>query len=230
MPRAFNNSAEWRATRAQRTPRIAASPRDEIALEAPDWQPLRQSWRSDGLERTFQPGWARITWDPHHLFYEAFFRGASPANRARTLNERTWEFGDICEVFVEAAGGSGYVELHVTPENQRLQLLWRPRAFEKFSAGQTQLDAATVDDPNWVQSAVQLIETGWAIHAILPARILGVEELSPKLSLRTAVCRYDCGPGGEPVRLSSTAALTFPSYHRREEWHRLVLVTTSIRP
>ena len=81
-----------------------------------------------------------------------------------------------------------------------------------------------------MQSAVQQTETGWAISAILPARILGVAELSPGLSLRTAVCRYDCGPGGEPVRLSSTAALTFPSYHRREEWHRLVLATTTTRP
>lgn len=223
MRRAFRNTTVWRASPAQYAPLITANPSGSSTLDSRDWWPLRQAWRPTGPERNFQPGWARITWERDRLCYEALFVGASPRNRARTLNERTWELGDICEVFVEVAGGPGYVELHVTPENQRLQLLWPSAAFERFSAGKTPLTAATISDPDWVQSAVQMTETSWAISAILPARVLGAAELSPGLSLRTAVCRYDCGVHGEPVRLSSTAALTFPSYHRREEWHLLVL-------
>lgn len=223
MRRAFANSTVWRASPGQGAPLITAKPFVGSDFDSPEWRPLRQSWQASGPESGFQPGWARITWTRAQLCYEAYFVGAAPRNRARTLNERTWELGDICEVFVEVAGGPGYVELHVTPENQRLQLLWRPGAFERFSAAPTSLAEAVIDDPDWVRSAVQLTETGWAISAILPARILGVAEFSPALSLRTAVCRYDCGPRGEPVRLSSTAPLTFPSYHRREEWHLLEL-------
>ena len=226
MPRAFRNPNVWQASPARSAPLIAANRPACSDFDSRAWQPLRQAWRPGAPEKKFQPGWARITWDRDQLFYEAFFVGASPRNLARALNERTWELGDICEVFVEVADGPGYVELHVTPENQRLQLRWRPGAFEKFSAGKIPLTAAAIPDPHWVQSAVQLTETGWAISAIVPARALGVTTLAPGLSLRTAVCRYDCGPRGELVRLSSTAALTFPSYHRRKEWHRLVLDPT----
>lgn len=230
MPCAFSNPAVWRAAPSIGAPLITAKLPSGSAFASADWQPLRQAWLPTGPEEHFQPGWARVTWTPDHLCYEAYFVGASPRNHARTLNERTWELGDICEVFVEVAGGPGYVELHVTPENQRLQLLWRPGAFERFSTGETSLATAAISDPHWVRSAVHVTEAGWAISATLPAPVLGVTLLSSELSLRTAVCRYDCGPRGEPVRLSSTAALTFPSYHRRAEWHLLVLDHSSSRP
>ena len=230
MRGAFLNTAVWHAAPSIGAPLITANPPIGLGFDSPKWQPLRQAWLPTGPEKKFQPGWARVTWASDHLCYEAYFVGPAPHNRARTLNERTWELGDICEVFVEVAGGPGYVELHVTPENQRLQLLWRPGAFERFSAGEAPLAAATIPDPNWVQSTGHVTAAGWAISAILPAHVLGWAELSPELLLRTAVCRYDCGPRGEPVRLSSTAALTFPSYHRRAEWHLLVLDKTSSSP
>lgn len=217
MGGAFANSAVWHASADPGADSHDPRP------PGPDWMPLGQSWLKSGPASGFQPGWARIRWTPGALHYDTYFVGASPRNRARTLNERTWELGDICEVFLEVAGGPGYVELHVTPENQRLQLLWRPGAFERFSAGESPLTTATIDDPGWVRSSVNVSGTGWVVRATIPAAVLGLAEFSPQVALRTAVCRYDCGPRGEPVRLSSTAPLTFPSYHRREEWHLLVL-------
>lgn len=224
MGGAFANSAVWHACADPGADSHDPRP------PAPGWMPLGQSWLKSGPESGFQPGWARIRWTPGALHYDAYFVGASPRNRARTLNERTWELGDICEVFLEVAGGPGYVELHVTPEDQRLQLLWRHGAFERFSAGEAPLTAATIDDPGWVRSSVHVSGTGWLVRATIPAAVLGLAEFSPQNVLRTAVCRYDCGPLGEPVRLSSTAPLTFPSYHRREEWHLLVLEAIGPRP
>lgn len=230
MGGAFSNSAVWHAAADPGADSLDHRLPFDLRPPGPGWMPLGQSWLKSGPEAGFQPGWARIRWTPAALHYDAHFVRASPRNRARTLNERTWELGDICEVFVELAGGPGYVELHVTPENQRLQLLWRPGAFERFSAGEAPLTTATVADPAWVRSGVEVAGPGWSITAALPARALGLTAFSPELALRTAVCRYDCGAGGEPVRLSSTAPLTFPSYHRREEWHLLVLDPIRSRP
>ena len=225
MPKAFPNESIWSASPALHEPRLTASRIISPPPQNSEWQPLRQFWRSAGPEPAFQASWARITWQPEQLFYEVIFLGGGARNLARALNERTWELGDICEVFVELAGGPGYVELHVTPENQRLQLLWRPGQFEKFQAHPEFFSENTVSDLHWVRSFVFQNPSGWAASAILPATILGVERLAPTMSLRTAVCRYDCGSRAEPV-LSSTAALTFPSYHRRAEWHRLALQST----
>ena len=229
MPQPFTNAATWLAPRAQTEPRLAAPRLIVPPVRASEWKPLRQFWRPGGVEPNFQPGWARIAWQPEWLFYEAIFLGGGARNRARALNERTWELGDIGEIFVALAGGPGYVELHVTPENQRLQLLWRPGQFGKFQADQRTFAENTVANPDWVRSAVFQNEAGWSVGVILPAAIFGVERLAPTLSLRTAVCRYDCAARAAPV-LSSTAALTAPSYHRRDEWHSLALQSTAAAP
>jgi hypothetical protein len=70
------------------------------------WLSLRQAWRPNGNEEHFQPGWARIRWVPDAYWIDAIFCGGRAANRATRLNKRTWELGDVAEVFLEEVSDS----------------------------------------------------------------------------------------------------------------------------
>lgn len=90
----------------------------------PTWMPLGQPWDTGASDPDFQPGWARVRWHENCLHYDAVFMGAGARNSARQLNERTWELGDIAEIFLQAVRGPNYLEVNITPENFRLELLW----------------------------------------------------------------------------------------------------------
>ena len=186
------------------------------------WQPLVQGWRPAGPEPGFNPGWARIGWHGSFLRYDAVLAGRDFRNRARRLNERTWELGDICEIFLQVSGQPLYIELHITPENQRLQLLWPADGLERFRSGAAPLSNFTIDHGDWVQSAVHVAPDYWVAQALIPANVLGLPLFHPQLALDTTVCRYDHSGRPDPV-YSATAPLTEPAYHRRQEWQRLVL-------
>ncbi|MBL9214041.1 MAG: hypothetical protein JNG83_01055 [Opitutaceae bacterium] len=210
----------WRA-RPVAGPLFDASRLSPASVDA-SWQPLVQGWRPDGPEPGFHPGWARVGWHGSFLRYDAVFVGAGAGNRARRLNERTWELGDICEVFLQVSGQPLYLELHITPENQRLQLLWPPDGLERFRRGEAPLANFQIDLGDWVRSAVHVAPDYWVAQALIPANVLGLPLFSAQLALDTTVCRYDYSGRPEPV-YSATAPLTEPSYHRRHEWQRLVL-------
>jgi hypothetical protein len=181
---------------------------------------LGQSWRTEH-EPDFSPGWAHIGWCPTGLDISGVFIGRNQTNRARKLNDRTWELGDIFEFFLQAEGGARYVELHVTPENHRLQLLWPAGGLEEFRAGKAVLEEFTVDDPAWVESAVRVESDHWTIRLHVPFRCLGLGDGKPPKTLRACVCRYDWSSGSEV--LSSTAPLREANYHRVAEWSTLRL-------
>lgn len=187
----------------------------------PDWQPLEQAWREQP-EDDFKPGWARLRWHAGGLLVEGVFRGKQQANAARRLNERTWELGSIFEFFLLAEGYDRYLELHVTPENQRLQLLWPDDGLEAFRAGRATLTDFLVADPAWVKSETQLARDHWAVRLEVPFRCLGLAPGASLPAMRAAVCRYDLGSGREV--LSSTARLPSPNYHLQGHWSRLQLV------
>ena len=185
-----------------------------------DWVELGQAWRA-APEPGFNRGWGRIRWDEFGLHFEACFLQRAPANRATGLNQRTWEMGDIAEFFLQETATGRYLELHVTPENQRLQLVWPLGGLDRFRAGAARLDDFLVTDPHWVRSAAQVQLDHWTASAHVPFAGLGLKGSAQLPSLRAAVCRYDRSLGLE--LLSSTARLTEPNYHRHNEWTELRL-------
>lgn len=187
-----------------------------------EWRPLRQAWLPAPPPPDVNPGWVRARWSPDALWFDAHFTGRGARNRAARLNDRTWEMGDICEVFLLAAEARTYLELHVTPENHRLQLKWPFGGLDRFRAGIARLEEFTVEDPAWIESHTEVGADGWTARLRIPAGVLGLPSFTPNQALRAAVCRYDCTLGNEP-RLSSTAPLTEPNYHRLAEWETLVL-------
>src|SRR6478735_1270858 len=72
------------------------------------WQPLEQSWRGGALEPAFHSGWAQVHWSPGMLHFAAIFIGSAQRNRTRRLNERTWELGDVCEIFLQVPDDGNY--------------------------------------------------------------------------------------------------------------------------
>lgn len=210
----------WPALPAYRGPVVPI----ELLAKSVDasWQPLRQAWHPAGCEANFRPGWARCLWEPDGLWFEMVFASQHPGNRARQLNENTWELGDVCEVFLETPGAPRYLELHVTPENQRLQLTWPPGGLEQFRDGTVPLQSFMDTRPDWVQSATFVGADHWTTRVFIPADRFGAGPLAASQSLHGAVCRYDVGDRADFI-LSSTAPFQEASYHRREEWHRILL-------
>lgn len=190
------------------------------ADHGPGWVELGQAWRA-APEPGFNRGWARIRWNEAGLLCEAMFLQRNPANLARGLNERTWEMGDIAEFFLQETATGRYLELHVTPENQRLQLDWPLGGLDRFRAGTARLEDFLVTDPLWVRSAALVHADHWTASANVPFACLGLKDSGHLPPLRTAVCRYDRSLGRE--LLSSTARLTEPNYHRHGEWAELRL-------
>lgn len=215
-----NLSSVWKADRAF-TSFADEAPLSPMAVDL-EWQPLTQSWLRGSVDSAFNPGWARIRWAASALHYDIILLGSQPRNRARSLNERTWELGDVCEIFVQVVGQEQYLEIHITPENQRLQLRWPADGLARFREGQTEFGAFTVEHRDWMQSATRLGPGFWIVHAILPFTCLDLEPTAEVPTLRTAICRYDYEAGTSPV-LSSTALLSAPDFHRPREWHTLKL-------
>jgi len=184
------------------------------------WQAFGQHWRNGESEAGFNPGWARIQWSKAALHYDAILLGTKPHNRAFRLNQRTWELGDVVEIFLQIGGEPRYVELHVTPENHRLQLLWPVGGLERVRGEEAGLEEFMMPTADWVTSSTQIGPGFWAAHVIVPFSILGLTSNGLIPTLRSAVCRYDYGTRDTPV-LSSTAPLQAPDYHRLNDWQTI---------
>ncbi|MBS0631975.1 MAG: hypothetical protein JSS11_08690 [Verrucomicrobia bacterium] len=184
--------------------------------------PLRQTWRDNGTEPGFRPGEARVNWTADALNFQFRFHGRPTGNRARRLNERTWELGDIAEVFLQITGCREYWEFHVTPENQRLQLHWPPHGLAAFRAGEQPFETFLLGPEASLESTTTVTAEGWSGSLAIPSAVLGLTELKADQPFRTAVCRYDYIGAAEPV-CSSTAPLRELAFHRPDAWMDLVL-------
>ena len=215
MPPFQAASAPWLAT-------PVAKLQEEVKRLSPfavddRWQALGQAWRGTKADQRINNGWARLQWSPSALHFDTVFLGSSPKNRAVKLNERTWELGDVCEIFVYASHVDRYVEVHVTPENQRLQLLWPVGEIDRVRRNEQSLTSFLVDSPHWVRSSTYVGPGFWSTHVVIPLACLGLELGASNATISAAVCRYDCGERAEPI-LSSTAPLQAADYHRWNEW------------
>ncbi len=162
-----------------------------------------------------------MTWEPAALVVDFCFVATAACNSARRLNERTHLLGDVGEIFLQCAENDRYVEIHVTPENQRLQLEWNSERFEAVRNKRAALEDFAIADPNWVQTCTAVASTGWSASVRIPAAVL-LEEgavFHGGARLLAAVCRYDCGGGDKPV-LSTTANFGGQPFHTRTAWHR----------
>jgi lysophospholipase L1-like esterase len=196
---------------------------DEIAWH---WHRLEQSWLQVRCCMGLNSGWAGISWSPNALHFQMVFFGLGQKNRAARLNERTWELGSVAEVFLQADGTGDYLEIHLTPENHRLQLCWTSDGLARVRQRTAKLEDYMVPNPNWVLSAAKCEEESWSGVITVPAASLGLPEFHVGQILRAAVCRYHYGTSGEP-QLSTTAPLPSPAFHQPAHWNVIKLTDSN---
>lgn len=150
--------------------------------------------------------------------FEALYVGASlPDSRIVSLatgpNQAMWELGDTFEMFFQYRPFE-YFELHVTPDNHRLQL--KLPAGRRIGSGE--FSSCLLPDPSF-SSRTETDAVGWNVLAAVPFALLrgsGAAEAGDDYPF--SFCRYDYDElPGEPV-LSSTSSHSQLDFHRREDW------------
>lgn len=169
-----------------------------------------QAWR-ETIEPDLAPARVRIMADETDLWMWADLTDDLPFNAATAPNQKTWELGDCLEIFLASSMDGPYYEMHVTPENQTLQLQADSR-FETRPIKNGPLRSAT-----WLHSK------GWQVLASLPLELLK-DEASGWISFG----RYDYQSGRREPVLSSTSRHQKPDFHRRHEWTHFEL--ENVRP
>ncbi len=191
--------------------------------------PLGQAWRASP-EPGFAPGQVRVGWREEALLLFAEFDDRDIFTRSTGLNQRMWELGDTFEIFLRPEGETAYVEFHVTPNNQRLQLrfpgteaLRKAQADNVFDA--FLLPGDVFHSMTWVQPE----HKKWFVHAVIPAAAVGDSaRLAHGVLWHFSFSRYDYTRGpGQPV-ISSTSPHPVADFHRQQEWGVLNFAKASV--
>jgi hypothetical protein len=179
-----------------------------------------QAWL-DGEAANFSPGAVRVGLQAGSLLIFAQMTDADIFSRATQLNQRTWELGDVLEIFLRAAENESYVEFHVTPNNQRLQLRY-PNAAAVESARKTgQFEEFLIRGEafysrTWIESE----KNQWFVYAEIPTSVVnGSTGPVGNSQWRFSFGRYDYTRGVKEPVISSTSAHLEPDFHRCHEWN-----------
>jgi len=189
---------------------------------------LGQAWRAEA-EPGFAPGQVRVGWRQDALLVFAELADQDIFTTATMLNQRMWELGDTFEIFLRPDGQSEYVEFHVTPNNQRLQLRFPSSEALRCAQAANVFDALllagnVIASTTWVQPENQK----WFVYAIIPSRAAcGLDRLNPQSCWHFSFSRYDYTRGGGDPVFSSTSPHPVPDFHRQQEWGELEFVTVN---
>lgn len=193
---------------------------------------LRQAWMEQN-ELNFAPGEVRVGWRSNSILVFAELTDESIFNRVTGHNQYTWLHGDTFEIFLRPVQEQTYVELHITPNNYRLQLRYPDvEAFRRVKLHGGIQNVLIRDEAflsrTWARPEIER----WFVYAEIPTR--SVCDHARPLSgqqWRFSFSRYDYQSGREYPVLSSSSAHTEPDFHRQSEWRLMVfkpLVPTNI--
>ena len=172
---------------------------------------MGQFWLSPP-ELEFLPAEVRVGHWGNSLIVSATLPDFDIFTRATGANQKTWELGDVFEMFLKPDGEDFYRELHITPANTRTQL-----AFAAEGATGEFLPDGIFESHVWIESG------RWQLLAIIPAAVVtGHNEISPGEKWRFSFCRYDAFRDGRQPIISSTSPHPVPKFHRPAEWGVMV--------
>lgn len=172
---------------------------------------LRQSWLPV-QEPYFLGAEVRAGRSDNSLLLAATIPDSEIFTRVTAPNQRTWELGDVFEIFLKPEVEQHYHEFHVTPSNIRTQL--------GFSCA----GATPETFPDGIFQSRVWIESGrWSVLASIPcAAITGRSSINTGERWRFSFCRYDAFLDGRKPVLSSTSPHPLPKFHRPDEWGVIV--------
>ncbi|HEX4349240.1 MAG TPA: carbohydrate-binding family 9-like protein [Verrucomicrobiae bacterium] len=208
----------------RKLPAYAADKLDAVrtAFRAADSCATRQAWLPKP-ESDFRPATVRTGWRENSLCVFAELEDVDIFTHATAHNQRMWESGDVFEIFLQPAGSPSYVELHVTPNNLRLQLSFPDTVTLRRAQAENVFDRLILPDGAFRSHTWLDPENGeWYVHAeIPPALVCGDDHLPAGGKWRFSFSRYDYSHGRHEPVISSTSPHTRPDFHRREEWGTL---------
>ena len=173
---------------------------------------LRQHWLNE-REEGFRPAIVKVCWRARSLSVFAEMEDDDIFNEAQKLNDRTFLLGDVFEVFLKSPQEEHYVEIHVTPNNQRLQLRI-PRQGDVHAA-------QVINDPAAVFSRAWIPQGGgrWFVYLEIPAHLVtGSSTAGRTFDLQFSFSRYDYTHGKETPVLSSSSPHPYASFHLVDNW------------
>lgn len=168
---------------------------------------LRQSWLPDP-EQDFLCAEVRVGRITDHVLILATIPDSDIFTRSTEPNQRTWELGDVFEIFLKPDNETFYREFHVTPANTRTQMA--------FSA---EGNSPKILPDGIFQSRVWIAPGRWFVLASIPCvTITNRFNIEAGERWRFSFCRYDAFRNGKKPILSSTSPHPVPKFHRPDEW------------
>jgi hypothetical protein len=187
--------------------------------------PLRQPWQAEP-DANFKTGQVRSIWDEISLGVYAEMEDDDIFNDATRSDQPTWVLGDVFEMFLRPLSSEQYFELHVTPSNVQLRVLFASEAFfweqAALNKGRTWIWPYCLPDGAFA-SSVQITSGGWSVWARIPWLTLqGGQPPQPGDSILASFCRYDATRlCAQPV-LSTTGNYQEKKFHLQSGWHALL--------
>jgi len=180
---------------------------------------LTQHWRKKP-QAEFLPGRVQVGWRENMLWIYATLQDADIFNPAARLNEETYKLGDAFEIFLRDKRMPHYLELHVSPFNQQMQL-WFPCARNPQNEKEW---IGRFIEASLFQSRTQVLESEnrWHVLACVPFEHLAKKEtIEPGVEWLFSFSRYDYTRGKMQPVLSSTSVHRVLDFHRQEDWRTL---------
>ncbi|MEI6166913.1 MAG: carbohydrate-binding family 9-like protein [bacterium] len=163
----------------------------------------------------------KMGWTRDALYVYAEIEDVDIFNPEKRFNEPSFLMGDVFEIFLRPCNQESYVEIHVTPENQKLQL--RIPSAHEFAEPRTKPGIP----PEWliaqpvIASRVRVNSTAkrWEVAVEIPFSMI-CEVFLPRSGdrWRFSFSRYDYTRGREKPVLSSTSPHAMLNFHRQAEW------------
>ncbi|MEI8140295.1 MAG: carbohydrate-binding family 9-like protein [bacterium] len=186
----------------------------------------QQAWQA-ARDPEFRPMHVKAGWTREALIVYAVLEDADIFNPETQFNAMSFKSGDVFEMFLRPFEQEAYLEVHVSPENQKLQLRF-PSA-QAFAAPRPD----SVIPPEWyigegaVESYVRVDKAAerWEVVARIPFSL--VEEASRPVSGSRwlfSFSRYDYTRGRKAPVYSSTSPHTRLSFHQQEAWGELTFL------
>jgi len=206
--------------RCHALPTFDANNLDEVraAFSAGQPCPLGQAWRAK-LDPKFAPGKVWAGWRKDSLLVFAELADNDIYTHAKSTNQRMWMLGDTFEMFLRPDGQEEYVELHVAPNNHRLQLRFtdaeacRTKEFSEMLLAEDAFHSVT-----WVQPET----CKWFVYAEIPASVFSHHAALPSgMCWHFSFCRYDYTRGESDPVISSTSPHTVANFHNQQDWGQL---------
>ncbi|HEV3163123.1 MAG TPA: carbohydrate-binding family 9-like protein [Isosphaeraceae bacterium] len=168
---------------------------------------------------------ARLLWDKDALYFSAKMTDAELRSFGNKRNDHLWE-GDVFELFFKPeADKPAYYEFQANPKSLVLELAWPNRGFDfdKLASGPPMgTQAVAVVDGTLDRPGDN--DRGWSVEGKIPWTAFNPTggRPAPGAVWLFTLCRYDYGPEGTQPVLMSASPLTKPSFHRYEDYGRLV--------